>query len=193
MSGSLPISQSGSPSPPLLRYFQAGVLALLAANGISARGAAPSAGTQAATRITSTNAQFNGMALPNGLPSVAWFEWGTDRTYGQLTSATDIGAGSRIAFVSTPISNLTKGVVYHYRLVASNAISVTFGGDQQFATGRKLVIWGWNDSGQGSIPSRLDDIVAMAGGAQHSLALKTSGTVIAWGDGSAGQTNVPAG
>jgi len=36
-------------------------------------------------------------------------------------------------------------------------------------------------------------VVKIAGGGAHSLALKSDGTVVAWGNNSRGQTNVPAG
>ena len=44
-----------------------------------------------------------------------------------------------------------------------------------------------------NVPAGLTNVVAIAGGGYHSLALKYDGTVVAWGDNSAGQTNVPAG
>lgn len=42
-------------------------------------------------------------------------------------------------------------------------------------------------------PPGLNDIIAIAVGETHNLALKRDGTVVAWGDNSAGQTNVPDG
>ncbi len=45
--------------------------------------------------------------------------------------------------------------------------------------------------GQTNVPSGLTNAVAIAGGAVHSLALKSDGTVVAWGDNNFGQTNVP--
>ncbi len=47
--------------------------------------------------------------------------------------------------------------------------------------------------GQTNVPAGLTNVVAIAGGSYHSLALKYDGTVVAWGDDSAGQTNVPPG
>ena len=43
------------------------------------------------------------------------------------------------------------------------------------------------------MPAGLTNVVAIAAGAFHSLALRYDGTVMAWGDNSAGQTNVPPG
>ncbi len=52
-----------------------------------------------------------------------------------------------------------------------------------------VVAWGQNDSSQSTVPPNLTNVIAVAGGFSHSLALKNSGTVVAWGS----PTNVPAG
>lgn len=41
------------------------------------------------------------------------------------------------------------------------------------------------------VPAGLSNVIAVAGGISHSLALQENGTVIAWGVGNDGQTNVP--
>jgi alpha-tubulin suppressor-like RCC1 family protein len=43
------------------------------------------------------------------------------------------------------------------------------------------------------VPAGLNNVIAVAAGAAFSLALKADGTVVAWGDNSAGQLNVPGG
>jgi hypothetical protein len=53
-----------------------------------------------------------------------------------------------------------------------------------------VVAWGDNSSAQCTVPPGLRDVVAVAGGADFSLALRGDGTVIAWGSNSQGQTNV---
>jgi alpha-tubulin suppressor-like RCC1 family protein len=55
------------------------------------------------------------------------------------------------------------------------------------------VAWGDNSYGQRNVPPGLSNVVAVAAGAYHSLALKADGTVVAWGDNTYGQRNVPAG
>ena len=55
-----------------------------------------------------------------------------------------------------------------------------------------VVAWGKNNYGQTNVPPGLTDVIAVAAGATHSLALKADGTVVAWGRNSGGQTNVPA-
>jgi len=59
-----------------------------------------------------------------------------------------------------------------------------------------VTAWGRNDYGQTNVPPGLSNVVAIAGGWYHSLALQNNGTVVAWGawdDTDYGQTNVPPG
>jgi alpha-tubulin suppressor-like RCC1 family protein len=60
------------------------------------------------------------------------------------------------------------------------------------AAGRVLA-WGENTFGQSTVPAGLSGVVAVAGGANHSLALKQDGTVAAWGWNQYGQSTIPAG
>ena len=50
-----------------------------------------------------------------------------------------------------------------------------------------------NTNGQSTVPAGLTNVVSVAGGTAHSLALKADGTVVAWGDNSHGQSTVPTG
>jgi hypothetical protein len=55
-----------------------------------------------------------------------------------------------------------------------------------------VIAWGANNAGQTLVPLGLSNVVAVAGGLSHSLALNADGTVTAWGFNVFGQTNVPA-
>jgi hypothetical protein len=55
-------------------------------------------------------------------------------------------------------------------------------------TGVSITTWGDSQYGQRLVPAGLDNVVAVAPGITHSLALKADGTVAAWG---AGTTNDP--
>ena len=57
--------------------------------------------------------------------------------------------------------------------------------------GALVIGWGKNDSGQTAIPPDLGEVVAIAAGNAHSLALRCDGTVVAWGGNDAGQCDVP--
>jgi alpha-tubulin suppressor-like RCC1 family protein len=153
--------------------------------------AAPYTHTKPATRIRSNSAMLDGMAVPNGEPAAAWFEWGTNRNYGTVTSATNVGSGAGVVRVAAPVTDLVPGGRYHFRLVVSNTAGVVFGADQQFVTGSKVTAWGRNDEGQLNLPAGLDDAVFVAGGSWHSLVLKSDGSILAWGNNSYHQRDVP--
>jgi hypothetical protein len=53
--------------------------------------------------------------------------------------------------------------------------------------------WGVIPFAEVQPPAGLNDVVAVAAGSQHNLALRVNGTVVAWGRDSQGQTVVPAG
>ena len=55
------------------------------------------------------------------------------------------------------------------------------------------IAWGDNGFGQTNIPAGLNNVVQVAGGNYHNLALKGDGTVVAWGWNDNGQTSIPAG
>jgi plastocyanin len=61
----------------------------------------------------------------------------------------------------------------------------------------QVVAWGVSsgpdDYGQTTVPAGLNDAVAVAAGGYHSLALKSDGTVVAWGDNTYGASSVPTG
>ena len=54
-----------------------------------------------------------------------------------------------------------------------------------------VAAWGKNASNQCNVPIGLSNVVAVAGGFGHSLALRNDGTVVAWGENDAGQGSVP--
>jgi hypothetical protein len=55
-----------------------------------------------------------------------------------------------------------------------------------------VLAWGRNDYGQADVPPGLSNVVGVAAGGEHSLALQGNGRVVAWGHGDRGQTNVPS-
>lgn len=132
---------------------------------------------------------------------MAWFEWGTDTTYGNSTKPQDIGSGTRVARVSAPLDGLETGGVYHFRLVASNAVAVTRGFDSIFTTGMRVQFWGsLYSQGRPAMPAGLTNLCGLASGHRHCLGIRNDGTVVVWMAGtqiysysSYGQTNVPSG
>jgi prepilin-type processing-associated H-X9-DG protein len=151
---------------------------------------APTAVTQPATGITSTGATLQGTVAGNAVNSTAWFEWGTNGNYGSLSALANVGS-LPTTVMTAGIAGLTAPQVYHYRLVASNYLGVARGADQIFTTGGRLKAWGGDSLGETNVPPGLTNIVGIAAGASHALALKNDGAVVAWGDNTFGQTNVP--
>jgi len=54
-----------------------------------------------------------------------------------------------------------------------------------------VVGWGYDYAGQATIPDGLRNVVAIAAGGGHSLALKSNGTVVGWGAYENGQIDIP--
>ena len=153
--------------------------------------AAPFAFTQPAQAVTGIGAQLNGMATPNGLPSTAWFQWGTNTLYGSNTPPVSVGAGFNVVYTTNALTGLALNVPYHFRLVVSNALTMVYGFDQ-ILDEANVAAWGADYVGQAAVPAGLSNVVAIAGAYDHSLALKNDGTAVGWGDNTFGQASVSA-
>ncbi len=55
-----------------------------------------------------------------------------------------------------------------------------------------LALFGDNSFGQSAVPTLATNTLAIASGSWHNLALRPDGLVVAWGDDSSGQCDVPA-
>lgn len=77
-----------------------------------------------------------------------------------------------------------------YSLVASNAYGCVTGMVAQVSVS-PVIAWGDNSVGQTAVPFGTADVVALAAGGDHSLALRANSAVAAWGDNASGQSNVP--
>jgi YVTN family beta-propeller protein len=56
-----------------------------------------------------------------------------------------------------------------------------------------VVAWGDNSNGQTTVPAGLSDVMTIAAGGYHTVALQSNGTVVVWGNNGSGQTTVPGG
>jgi hypothetical protein len=95
---------------------------------------APAAVTNPATSITPTSARLNGTVTPNGLSTSWYFQYGTSTGYGSRTSSHSASSGTNPVAVSASLSGLRAATIYHFRLVATNSLGTTLGGDQSFST-----------------------------------------------------------
>jgi hypothetical protein len=96
----------------------------------------PLAGTGQATLISSSGATIGGYVYPNGLDTTAWFEYGTDTNYTAGTIGTTVVGASNLTglAVSSAITGLTANTNYHFQLMASNSLGISYGGDESFST-----------------------------------------------------------
>jgi alpha-tubulin suppressor-like RCC1 family protein len=80
-----------------------------------------------------------------------------------------------------------------YTVIVTNTAGSVISSNAVLTVVRLMVVaWGDNDYGQTNVPVDATNVMAIAGGGFHSLALQTNGTVVAWGADNDGQTNVPA-
>lgn len=157
---------------------------------LTAQGAAPSGYSQPASRVTLSTATLHGSVVPNGTTTRAWFEWGTNASFGLTTVSTNVGSGTALIYLSQPVTGLLPQQEYRYRLVSSNAQGVVRGRVIQFATGYEISGWGTDSDGEIAKAYAITNVTALV----HGLALKTDGSITAWaGRDYYGQTNVPPG
>jgi exo-beta-1,3-glucanase (GH17 family) len=91
--------------------------------------APPAVTTLAATSVSGTGATLNGNVTPNGLPTDAWFEWGTDPVLASYstTSKQPMGFGTTGLPVSDTLTGLAAGTTYYARVAAGNSSGTTRG------------------------------------------------------------------
>ncbi|MEW6509907.1 MAG: fibronectin type III domain-containing protein, partial [Bacteroidota bacterium] len=91
--------------------------------------------TESASPVGYDNATLNGSVNPNGSPTNYWFEYGLTPSYGVSTTVQSAGSGNTLNAASAPVTGLTSGAVYHFRLVAENSLGRMFGDDATFVPG----------------------------------------------------------
>ncbi len=95
---------------------------------------APTIDGLAATSVLSTEASLRASVNPGGLETSYHFEYGPTSSYGQSTPTETIPARGVPVTVRANLSGLAQATGYHYRLVASNSVSVTPSVDKTFTT-----------------------------------------------------------
>ncbi len=77
---------------------------------------------------------FVGTVDPQGQPTTFHFEYGTTTRYGSSTPEQSAGSGTTPVTVSATVSGLKPGVVYQYRVVATNAAGTSRSADATATT-----------------------------------------------------------
>lgn len=97
---------------------------------------APDVTTEAANGVTATGATLNGSVNPNGSPTQAWFQYGTNATLATFTETAmqSIGSGTAATPVFATIANLQPVTTYYFRALASSASGTAQGSILSFTT-----------------------------------------------------------
>jgi len=90
----------------------------------------PTVTTVAASAVGTTNATLNATVNPNSDSTSLFFQYGLNTSYGSNSVVSAIGTTSGSYGLS--VSNLTSGVIYHYRVAAYNSIGTNYGSDLTF-------------------------------------------------------------
>lgn len=112
--------------------------------------------TQAADDCTPTTAMLNGLVNPNGLNTVARFQWGTSANFDRTTLTKGLGNGTNAVPVSVLLTGLTTDVTYFYRIVANNTLGAAYGASRSF---RIVAVTKLEDGGAGSLRQAIADAV----------------------------------
>ena len=95
--------------------------------------APPEVGTEPATSISQISARMNARVDPSGEPETdCHFEYGTSTSYS--ASVPCVPRPGRGFQVFAPVTGLGEEATYHYRIVSTNSLGTSVGGDQTFTT-----------------------------------------------------------
>ncbi|HUB73925.1 MAG TPA: hypothetical protein VL979_07815 [Solirubrobacteraceae bacterium] len=95
--------------------------------------AAPTVTSEEATSVSQVSADLHASEDTNGeAESDCHFEYGTTAEYGtSVPCSWRLGSGFA---VNAPLTELSEGQTYHYRIVATNTLGTSYGADQTFTT-----------------------------------------------------------
>jgi hypothetical protein len=128
-----------------------------------------------ARSASATTATLAGGVYPNSLDTSYHWEYGATTSYGQQTTAADVGAGQAAVPVTDTITGLTPSTTYDSRLVAVNADGTTYGYNTTFTT-----------ASAGSVAPVNSTLPAISGTATQGQTL--TATTGAWGPSPTGYT-----
>jgi hypothetical protein len=112
----------------------------------------PAVITGAASSLTATSATLNGTVNPNGVPTIAYFEYGATSAYGHVTPIAAMGDGIVPLSLAAPVTGLSPGT-YHFRIVGTSSSGTTEGADQTFTLVSVCASPGFWDLGFGASSS----------------------------------------
>ena len=103
-------------------------------NAVTGAGIGVPSFTNVASGIAVAQTPLMSGVNPGGLPTSMYFEYGPTPSYGRQTASVDLPASYTTTNASITVTGLTAGLLYHYRVVTSNALGVVTGPDLTFVT-----------------------------------------------------------
>ncbi|MGC2373634.1 MAG: hypothetical protein WA484_07145 [Solirubrobacteraceae bacterium] len=92
--------------------------------------------TGEARELSQTSALLTGSLKPNGVDAHYYFQYGETTAYGSTVPVPPGDDAGTVAekHAEVPVEGLTANTAYHYRLVATNELGTTYGGDEVLVT-----------------------------------------------------------
>ena len=98
-------------------------------------GGAPRVSGESSSNVTETSARVSALVNPNLSGATYHVEYGPTGAYGSSSGESGaVGADEAAHSVTQDLAGLSPGTTYHYRVVATNAVGSTAGGDATFTT-----------------------------------------------------------
>lgn len=94
----------------------------------------PAVTTISAVDITQSEATLNASINPNGTGALAWFEWGTNTSFGNGSAVKNIGSWTVPIRFTAKLSHLRPNTIYYFRVVTQNAHATVQGNILSFVT-----------------------------------------------------------
>ena len=94
----------------------------------------PGAATGSAAQVGLRKATLTGTVTPNGASTAYSFQYGLTDAYGLQTATAVVPAGTAPVPVSTQLTGLAPGTLFHYRIVASHGPFGAYGADATLVT-----------------------------------------------------------
>ncbi|HJZ34912.1 MAG TPA: hypothetical protein VJ204_01465, partial [Solirubrobacterales bacterium] len=98
----------------------------------------PAITAEGATQVEENTAELRAWINPETSETKAFFEYGPTAAYGNKTPEVNVGAGGALIEASRGITKLQPQTVYHFRVVATNAVGTRLGPDLTFETGGRV-------------------------------------------------------
>ena len=146
-------------------------------------GYAPGIVTQPSNQLASAGSSVTFRAIYSGsLPCS--FQW--------LRNGSVLAAQTDTVFTLRDVSTEDTGY-YTLRVSSPYGTTNTRAAALYVGVPGYVATWGNNGSSQTNVPATVSNVLAVAGGDSHSLALTVAGKVVAWGGNTYGQASVPVG